>query len=123
MCESVGAKARIVTATRYPERSLRAFVQRIVVIGRNWRLVRQQAGNRRRAVISRVIPVNERRYGHQDSRLESVYPGKVKKTIALTLRVANAGSLLIRGVGHLEEVGARGGCKPQLIIRGCVEDE
>jgi len=45
LCETVNPEARVVAAPGDGERNLRAFVNGVVVIGRDGRLIRQQAGN------------------------------------------------------------------------------
>src|SRR5258707_11603048 len=93
------------------------------MVGGNRWLVRQKAGNGRKAVVSSAVPMHERRNSQQDSGLQSVYPGEIHKAVAFTLRITNIRCLLIRSVGHLKKVGARGRRQTQLIVRSGVENE
>src|SRR5258708_6036353 len=93
------------------------------MIGGNRWVVWQKAGNRRKAVVISAVPMPERRNSQQDSGLQSVYPGEIHKAVAFTLRIANIRCLLIRSVGHLKKVGARGRRQTQLIVWSGVENE
>src|ERR1700751_1945438 len=95
----------------------------MVMVGWNRRLVRQQAGNRRKAVVISLVPMHERRHRQQDSGLQSVHPGKIQKAVAFALPIANIGCLVIRIVGRLEKIGAGESHKTQLIVWSGVENE
>src|SRR5205814_51696 len=75
------------------------------------------------AVVIRAVPMHEWRNCQQNSWLNGVHPRKIDERIALPLRIANVGGLLIGRIWYLEKISARRSGQPQLVLRSRIENQ